>query len=115
MTEPEFDVGDAWEDEQSGKAYQVKAVEVDYVVQVEQSDEEGNVITSERVRYPQDSLERKVSDDRLSPATAEEDGEEEVDGVECDECGKELATERGLKSHRAQVHGVSEEAETPGE
>jgi hypothetical protein len=40
-----------------------------------------------------------------SETPVEEPTEEIVTGYPCEECGKELATEVGLKRHKARVHG----------
>lgn len=101
---PEFTEGDAWTDEQTGKEFEVKEVETEYVVSVTQYDSEGNRVSSERVRYPEDSLKRRVGEDTMSAKESAEDADSDSESVSCPECDRTFDTERGLAVHRAQAH-----------
>jgi len=100
----EYEPGEVYRDDERGIEYEITGVEHSYRVEVRGVGENSEGIVEESVRYPQDSLRRKISQEGLSPVEEEEESSEGSSDTVCDQCGDSFDTERGKRSHVAQVH-----------
>jgi len=100
---PEYEPGERYRDEAKGIEYEIENVEVRYEVSITHPGPEGETTATERVRYPERSLTRKINQEGLTPATKVQTDSEASDAHECEECGQGFPSEKALNGHKA-VH-----------
>lgn len=129
----DYEEGDTFRDPSTGYYWQITGVSPVYEVTIRPEGDDYDEDDVEVSRFPEESLDSKRdwgdlepvdfqgggdstddSEDEDSSETAEADTQED-DTVEgdyvCGDCEKALATERGLKSHRSQVHAEEDSDE----
>lgn len=97
-----YSKGEAWYDETADKEYRVVGVEVSYTLEVLAEDGQTGEIRSETVRYPQESLTRKLDQDGLIPVDEQQTDSDPSDAGICPDCGESFAGERGVSQHQRQ-------------
>jgi hypothetical protein len=122
----EYETGDTFRDPRTGYYWQITGVSPVYEVTIRPEGDDYDKDDVEVSRFPEESLNSKRDWGDLEPVdfqgggnstvdsddddaeelkeTIDEGFQEVADSHKCGECGKVLETERGLKSHRSQVH-----------
>lgn len=105
----EFEPGKRWTDETNGIRYEVCGVEVNYVLSITHITPDGDETHTERVRYPQEALKRKVEEDDLTPAVKEADDSDASESHVCDKCGEAFPTPQALAGHMGKHNDDSDD------
>lgn len=100
----EFEVGDTWVNEDEGIAWQVQAVQYEYVVKTRPVDGDGDESDVEVITYPEDSLKRKLKWDDLTVVSDDSDDEDTDEENVCERCGETFDSPRGLSTHKGMAH-----------